>query len=232
MPRTSRPSASPSSTRDRVRWRVLLVSASPRRRKLLAALGIPHRVVAHDADELEVGHSPAQLARLNARRKAEAARLPATRSRRNKVVLKELVLSVDTIVVLGRQVLGKPRHPADAERMIRALSGRTHEVISGLHLAVRDTDESVTLSASTRVTFRSLDRGEIRWYVRTGEGEDKAGAYGIQGLGALLVDRIDGCFFNVVGFPLGAFREALRRLSIPLEELVQRQSASHSIDTI
>lgn len=167
-----------------------------------------------DAAEDAKGRTPEAVARENARQKALAARLPAR-------VLKAVVVGVDTIVVLGVRVLGKPRDALESARMIGALSGKAHEVISAIHLAVvGDPERAVTLAASTRVTFRRLSRQEIRWYVATGEGRDKAGAYGIQGLGAVLVERIDGCYFNVVGFPVGAFREGLERLGFGLSDVM------------
>lgn len=99
--------------------------------------------------------------------------------------------------------------------MIEALSGKTHEVISAIHLWMPGRgSRSVSLAASTAVTFRRLSAAEVRWYVETGEGRDKAGAYGIQGFGAVLVDRIDGDYFNVVGFPVRTFLRGLARLGL------------------
>jgi septum formation protein len=161
-----------------------------------------------------LGRSPRAVACENARRKTLAAKLPAR-------ALNGLVVGVDTIVVLGGRVLGKPHDARESARMIGALSGKAHEVISAIHLvAVGDPARAVTLAASTKVVFRRLSRDEIRWYVATGEGRDKAGAYGIQGLGAVLVERIDGCYFNVVGFPVGAFREGLERLGLSLLDVM------------
>ena len=201
-------------------YRLLLASQSPRRRQFLSDLGIRFRAVNPDAEELSQGLPPDGLARENARLKALAA-LPGRKARH----LNELVLAVDTIVVLGSRVLGKPCSAREAEGMLAALSGRTHEVISGLHLQVAGREgRAVTRSASTQVTFRRLSRRQIHWYVATGEGKDKAGAYGIQCLGALLVERIDGCYFNVVGFPVGAFLDALDDLSIPLDGLLAPNS--------
>ncbi|MBI4860121.1 MAG: septum formation protein Maf [Candidatus Riflebacteria bacterium] len=217
--------------------RILLGSASPRRREILSRLGVRFVVVEHTAEELATGLEPELLARENARRKARTLvieTLPCSgrsghrpspargRSTTNDgSVLRELVLTVDTIVVLDGAVLGKPRDVSEARRMLRTLSGRTHEVVSGLHLEERTgRARSATLSCTTRVTFRTLTRSEIRWYAATGEGLDKAGAYGIQDLGTLLVERVEGCYFNVVGFPVATFLEALRRLAIPFLALV------------
>jgi septum formation protein len=195
--------------------KVLLASSSPRRSEILGQLGVDFRVVPQDSDESATRGGPRGVARANARSKAHAARLPAR-------TLKSIVVGVDTIVVLGDRVLGKPRDARESARMIASLSGRTHEVISGIHLELAGTGRSATLAASTRVTFRRLSRREIRWYVGTGEGKDKAGAYGIQGLGAVLVERIHGDYFNVVGFPVQAFLRGLARLGLSLPDVMAR----------
>ena len=194
--------------------RILLASSSPRRAEILTQLGVPFVVVPQDATELASGtvspsFGPARLARENARRKARAAR--------TKPRLNDVIVGVDTIVVLGAGVLGKPRDVRESRRMIEALSGRTHEVISAIHLQGRG--RAVTLAASTAVSFRRLSAAEVRWYVATGEGSDKAGAYGIQGMGAALVDRIDGDYYNVVGFPVRAFLSGLARLGLAFPDL-------------
>ena len=194
-------------------FRVLLASGSPRRREILAQLGVPFVVVPQDATELASGASPRRVAFENARRKARAAAVPATVAT-SRGSLKDVVVGVDTIVVLGGCVLGKPRDARESRGMIEALSGHTHEVISAIHLALGRGGRAVTLAASTAVTFRRLTAREILWYVETGEGRDKAGGYGIQGLGALLVEGIHGDYFNVVGFPVQAFRRGLARLGL------------------
>lgn len=198
--------------------RVLLASTSPRRKEILRQLGVDFRVVAQGAEEAAHGLMPVELACANARVKALSARVP-------RRALNSIVVGVDTIVVLGDRVLGKPRDDRESARMIASLSGRTHEVISGIHLELPAERRSATLAASTRVTFRRLSRREIRWYVETGEGGDKAGAYGIQGLGAVLVERIDGDYFNVVGFPVQAFLRALAGLGLSLPDVMARPRA-------
>lgn len=203
--------------------RIVLASGSPRRREILTQLSVDFRVAHPSADELADGLPPEELACENARRKALSVELGPVRPAAGSAdpCLNEAVLGVDTIVVLGGVILGKPRDAGEAEGMLEALSGRTHEVISGLHLEAPTRGAGrLTLGATTRVTFRRLDRSMVRWYAATGEGLDKAGAYGIQGLGALLVDRIDGCYFNVVGFPVGAFLDALSGLTIPLSSIL------------
>lgn len=198
--------------------RVFLASTSPRRREILRQLDVDFRVVAQDADEASRGLPPVELACANARGKALSALLPPR-------ALNSVVVGVDTIVVLGDRVLGKPRDARESARMIASLSGQTHEVISGIHLELPAVCRGATLAASTRVTFRRLSRREIRWYADTGEGKDKAGAYGIQGLGAVLVERIEGDYFNVVGFPVQAFLRGLEELGLSLPDVMARSRA-------
>jgi len=120
-----------------------------------------------------------------------------------------LVIGLDTIVVLGDDVLGKPRSPEEAREMLRRLSGKEHRVISGLTLLEKPSERTITHSATTRVVFKELTEREIRDYVESGEPLDKAGAYGIQGGGGAFVRSISGCFYNVVGLPLNLLYESL-----------------------
>lgn len=122
-----------------------------------------------------------------------------------------VVLGADTEVVLDGRYLGKPRDAADAARMLRALSGRTHEVVTGLALVDAPSGREETLAVTTRVTMLDASDEDIAAYVATGEPLDKAGAYAVQGLGARLVARVDGCFTNVVGLPVETARRLLER---------------------
>ena len=122
-----------------------------------------------------------------------------------------VVLGADTEVVLDGRYLGKPRDAADAARMLRQLSGRTHEVVTGLALVDAPSGREETLAVTTRVTMIDAGAEEIAAYVATGEPLDKAGAYAVQGLGARLVARVDGCFTNVVGLPVETTRRLLKR---------------------
>ena len=164
----------------------MLASRSPQRRAILAQLGVDFRVVEPDVEELTTG-DPRAVVLENATRKARA-------------VAGELVLGVDTEVVLDRQVFGKPGDAAEAEQSLGRLSGRTHTVLSGLCL--RDDGGERISSAETLVRFRSLTAEEIRWYVATGEWRGRAGGYAIQGRGAALVESIEGDYWNVVGLPV------------------------------
>ncbi len=176
---------------------LILASASPRRREILAGLGIEFEVVVPGVAEVR-GGDPVVVVVENARRKAHAGRA----SRRGA----GLSLGVDTDVALDGKLLGKPDDEAGARERLMALSGRTHEVLSGvvvLDTAIGD-DVPVERSgvARTQVTFKSLDPATIDLYARSGEWRGRAGAYAIQGLGSILVERLDGDFSNVVGLPV------------------------------
>jgi septum formation protein len=173
---------------------MILASESPRRRELLAAVGVPFRVVPSGVDEIpRPGESPSWFVRRAALDKGEAVaeRYPSS-----------FVLSADTIVVADGRILGKPRDRADARRMLSRLAGREHRVYTGVCLLCRDRGIRDLGTEMTRVRFRSLTEAEVAAYVRTGECDDKAGAYAAQGAGMLLIDRVAGSFSNVVGLPM------------------------------
>ena len=179
---------------------LVLASKSPRRKELLVAAGIDCDVVAVDVEEtVERLEPPGDHVRRLARQKAEAGfALHPDR----------VVLGADTIVLVGSQIMGKPRDEADAIRMLRILSGREHEVLTGL--ALISARQTVVEVARTRVWFTPLTEREIAEYVASGEPLDKAGAYGIQGLGARFVDRIQGSYSNVVGLPVALVYRLLK----------------------
>jgi septum formation protein len=171
---------------------VVLASASPRRRELLDLVGIRHTVHPADIDEsiLPDESPPAYVERL-AREKALAIA---------KAFPDRIVIGADTTVVLGDDILGKPEDVADAKRMIARLAGHTHEVCTGIAVVYQGRPASAVERVA--VTFRVLTSREIDAYVATGEPMDKAGAYGIQGWGATIVERIDGDYFSVMGLGL------------------------------
>ena len=184
---------------------IVLASASPRRRELLTMLGIPHEVDPAHIDELiKPGERPEALAARLAREKAESVA-----HRRAGA----FVLGADTIVVLGDRVLNKPDSPSDAARMLGELAGKEHTVITAVAL-VRD-GQRWERADQTRVRFRPLTKEFIRAYVATGEPLDKAGAYGVQGYGAALVERIEGDFFSVMGLPVRLVLELLEAAGMP-----------------
>ncbi len=172
--------------------RLVLASASPRRREILAALGIEFDVVVPDVEELSEG-DPAELVVENALRKARLGRDLAGAGEG------DLVLGVDTDVVLDGRVLGKPGDEREARERLETLSGRTHEVLSGVAL-IRGAER--TALAASSVTFRPLSAFDVDRYIASGEWRDRAGGYAIQGLGSTLVERLQGDFSNVVGLPL------------------------------
>ncbi len=184
--------------------RIILASASPRRKELMGLLGIPFEVVASAYEEVmpETHPDPSALAVHLASEKARevAKRQPD-----------EWILGADTIVALGGRLFGKPKDGDDACRMLRELSGRAHQVLTGVCL-IEPGGGEYALAASTDVYFRELLEAEIAAYVESGEPMDKAGAYAIQGIGGLLIERISGDYPNVVGLPITPLALLLRRL--------------------
>jgi nucleoside triphosphate pyrophosphatase len=177
---------------------LLLASRSPQRRAILEQLGVPFDVVVPQWEEATGGPDPAVTVRENARGKARSVAGAAGVCP---------VLGVDTEVVLDGRVFGKPKTAAEAEAMLDALAGRTHEVVSGLCLLTPGWE--VVEHEVTRVTFRRLDARDLAAYVGIGEWQGRAGAYAVQGRGAALVDRIEGDYLNVVGLPAALLVRAL-----------------------
>ena len=182
---------------------IVLASQSPRRHELLGRMGIrDFSIVVPDVEEtcpegLQAEEIVAHIARLKA---AAAAALVAP---------EDILITADTMVFLKNERLGKPKDEADALRMLRALSGGRHTVCTGVSVRQGERQESFTVS--TDVYFRACTEEELRAYIATGEPMDKAGAYGVQGLGALLVERIDGDFYNVMGLPVERLGECLTK---------------------
>ena len=189
--------------------RIVLASGSPRRRELLKSLGLEFEVYKPDVDERIIdGESPSELCARLSRLKAEAGA---------NAFPDALIIAADTIVVIDSMILGKPKDRHDAFRMLKRLQGRQHEVITGITVCMKNS--FITHAEHTRVKFRSLlSDDEIRAYVSTGECDDKAGAYAVQGYGSLLVERIDGDYFNVVGLPLCKLGTTLDMFGINLLE--------------
>ena len=219
---TGRAPASPSRRRFatvrpgmRRKAEIILASQSPRRRELLRQLGVAFRIVppCHD-EQRRPGEAPADYARRNARAKACSVLARVTADTR-RLARRCIILGADTIVVRRGRVLEKPRDTAHARAMLRALSGRRHQVITGLcFLATRPPAAPVarTRVVRTDVQFRALQPDEIAAYVATGEPLDKAGAYAIQGRAAHMVRGIHGSYTNVVGLPLAEVAELLKEL--------------------
>ena len=170
---------------------LVLASNSPRRQEILTAAGIPYIVRAPRIveDRLPGEHAADYVRRLAAEKAAVIPPNP-----------RQIVLAADTTVVIEEHILEKPRDPADAARMLRLLAGREHEVMTGICLQTGD--RKVVDIANTRVRFAPLSEAEISAYVATGEPMDKAGGYAIQGLASKFIDRVEGCYFNVMGLPI------------------------------
>ena len=178
---------------------LILASASPRRRELMAYTGLPFEVICADAEEIKTG-DPDALVMENARRKARAVA---------KQHPGRMVLAADTVVYQDGRVLGKPRDEQDAREMLRRLSGNTHTVYTGVCVIGEDGCESVSADAS-KVTFVPLSEEAIAWYIATGEPMDKAGAYAVQGRAGMFVRSIEGSYSNVIGLPMALVREMLK----------------------
>ena len=182
---------------------VILASSSPRRRELLESLGVAFQVEAAHLDEHSSESHPLEVARDLALQKgrAVAARFPGA-----------VVIASDTVVALGETQLAKPASEEENADFLRQLSGQAHQVYSGV--AVISGEKESSAVSETRVFFRELTPGEVEWYARSGEGLDKAGGYGIQGLGAALIERIEGEYSGVVGFPLSIVVRLLRQRGV------------------
>jgi len=191
--------------------RLILASGSPRRRELLAYFGLPFAIVPSDAEEIALGSGLERVAALARLKGAEVARrYPALP-----------VLSADTLVCVDDLVLGKPTDAKDAQRMLRLLSGRWHSVYTGVCLRTPDGQVREKVD-TTRVKFRALNAAEISRYVETGEPMDKAGAYAMQEIGGIFVERIDGSPTNVIGLPLAAVASLLQAAGLyPGDEVLR-----------
>lgn len=178
---------------NHLREKLVLASSSPRRAEILERAGWPHEVMVAGIDEsVKPDEEPAAYVQRLARSKAEAV---AQR------LAKGLVLGADTTVVIANQILGQPCDEADAKRMLDLLSGKWHQVLTGVAV-VRVGGESRVAYEMTRVRFAEMNASEIDWYISTGEAFGKAGAYGIQGKAALFIEEIAGDYFNIMGLPI------------------------------
>ena len=186
--------------------RIVLASASPRRRELLEKIGLKFEVEPSNyAEDLRSGLSPDELARAIS---LEKARSVASRHK------KAVVIAADTFIVFRGKIMGKPGTEAEARRMLMMLSGKPHSVITGFTILDTDENKILTKSVETVVHIKNLTSEEIEAYVKSGEPLDKAGAYAIQGLGSVIVERIEGDYFNVIGLPLSALAEGLKEFGI------------------
>ena len=195
--------------------KIILASKSPRRREILENLGLKFDIVVADADESSDIREPALLVETLAARKGRAVA-----EKLGDSAAKSLIIACDTLVYSDGEFLGKPRDRADAERMIRKLSGNTHSVVSGIYVFLDG--KEVTAAAETKVKFDQLTDKEIDAYLNTSEPYDKAGAYAIQGKAGVHISGIEGDYFNVVGLPVNLLKNTLKeKFGIELCELAE-----------
>lgn len=201
---------------------IILASNSPRRKELLSMLSVPFTVQESHVDEraLEEADRKAGIRRTPAKQAAFMAEAKGTDVSRTAPA-NSIIIAADTMVAEGDTILHKPKDKADAKAILTHLSGKSHMVYTGLCVIYKDAEGKETVHAQTigtKVVFRTLTEEEMDAYIATGEPMDKAGAYGIQGKGSLLVERMEGDYFNVVGLPLTALYEELRAQGVSLME--------------
>ena len=189
-------------------FKIVLASSSPRRIQLLQELGLEFIHVSPDAKEDNESRDPVKRVELNSLRKAESVQNHHPES---------LIIGSDTVVSMGGEIMGKPVDREDATKMLGRLSGNCNVVYTGVSVLDTRNRKRITRHASTKVWFRQLTDEKIREYIRSGEPLDKAGAYGIQGLGGELVDRIEGSYSNVIGLPIELLRDMLREFGVDLK---------------
>ena len=186
--------------------KIILASASPRRREILGKTGLKFSVDAGDyKEDMDLALKPRQLARFLSSEKARAVAVKYASA---------LVIAADTFIVFQGSLLGKPHTREEARRMLSLLNGRQHSVLTGFTVIDTLTGKKLSRSVETKVFFKKMTGQEIESYVKTGEPLDKAGAYAIQGLGAMIVKKIEGDYFNVMGLPLSSLTEALRKFGV------------------
>ena len=186
--------------------KIILASASPRRKEILGKTGLKFSVDAGDyKEDMDLALKPRQLARFLSSEKAKAVAVKYASA---------LVIAADTFIVFQGSLLGKPHTREEARRMLTLLNGRQHSVLTGFTVIDTRTGKKLSRSVETKVIFKKMTGQEIESYVKTGEPLDKAGAYAIQGLGAVLVKKIEGDYFNVMGLPLSSLTGVLRKFGV------------------
>ena len=190
---------------------IILASGSPRRQELFSWLGLDFETMVPEVDEsIRNGEDPGEYCSRISRDKADSIGLSYRQA---------LVVAADTIVVISGRILGKPAHAADACSQLKLLQGTMHEVYTGYTITYET--RSTTRVIRTRVYFRPMSDGEIRWYISTGEPLDKAGSYGLQGIGSLFVERIEGSYTNVIGLPMSDLYNDLKGFGIALHPFAE-----------
>ncbi|MBQ8207449.1 MAG: septum formation protein Maf [Clostridia bacterium] len=197
----------------------ILASKSPRRKEILGNLGLEFETVTSEADEsYDEGTAPADVVMMLSARKAAAVKAQLESEGRD--LSDTVIIAADTVVSACGEILGKPADTTDAERMLHMLEGSTHSVLSGITVIFNGS--SASAAEETFVKFAPMTEKEIKWYAGSGEPDDKAGAYAIQGYASMWVEGIDGCYFNVVGLPVACLRKLLGRVfGIKLSEYLK-----------
>jgi septum formation protein len=190
---------------------IILASNSPRRREILSQLNINFDVAPSKFEETLIDMKPIELVEHFAYMKA----LDVFESLKGNLPQDAYILGSDTIVY-SNSIMGKPKSDEEAFQMLKSLSNKEHQVISGLSVIQGSTGKAITMNESTRVWFRELNDREITNYISSGEHKDKAGAYAIQGIGSLFVEKIHGCYFNVVGLPINKLFKIMKEFEISL----------------
>ena len=186
--------------------KIILASASPRRKEILRKTGLNFSICTSDyKEDINLSLKPRALAKFLSRKKAESV----AHKYKNAIII-----AADTFIVFKNRLLGKPHTDKEAEKMLNMLNGKAHSVITGFTIMDTASKKILSRSVETKVYFKKLGRKEINAYVRSKEPLDKAGAYAIQGLGSVFIERIDGDFLNVVGLPLLALTESLKKFGI------------------
>ena len=186
--------------------KIILASASPRRKEILRKTGLNFSVCTSDyKEDINLSLKPRALAKFLSRKKAETVAYKYKNA---------IIIAADTLIVFKNRLLGKPHTDKEAEKMLNMLNGKAHSVITGFTIMDTASKKILSRSVETKVYFKKLGRKEINAYVRSKEPLDKAGAYAIQGLGSVFIERIDGDFLNVVGLPLRALTECLKKFGI------------------
>jgi septum formation protein len=186
--------------------KIILASASPRRKELLEKLGFKFEVAPGNCEEaINSGLEPHELVRQLSIIKAKSA----VAGNKNAIII-----AADTIGLIGNKILGKPHTENEARKMLKVIAGKPHTVITGFTVLDTATNKIITKTVDTKVYVKKLTNGEIEAYVKTGEPLDKAGAYAIQGLGSIIVERIEGDYYNVMGLPLTSLVETLKEFGI------------------
>lgn len=187
-------------------YELILASSSPRRRDFLNKMGVAFTIIKPDVDEsVLVGEEPYEYVTRMAHEKAEVV---------SELYPEQVVLAADTVVVVQGEILGKPTDREDAKRILRLLSGRTHEVLTAVSVMCEKAQKIRELMVSTRVTFSPLDEELIDTYVSSGECDDKSGAYAVQGVGSMFIEKVEGSVSSVVGLPICQVRQILSEFGI------------------